>query len=292
MIKEIQISSWEDYELLDIGNFKKLERFGKYVLIRPEPQALWTPKWNHQKWQSLAHVEFIQKGSNSGIWKKIKSIPDKWMIHFPLDTNQKMHLKLSLTGFKHVGVFPEQSENWKDIYTFLKNIKNAQMLNLFAYTGAASIAGATAGAKVTHVDSVKQIVTWANENAQLNHINTIRWIVDDAMNFVKKQVKKNNNYHCIVMDPPAYGHGPKGERWQLEELLNELLHNALQLLHPDQHLLILNAYSLGLSAIVARNMLIDFSIKNHSELEYGELYIPSATGYYLPLGIVGKLRNN
>ncbi|MEW6773392.1 MAG: RsmD family RNA methyltransferase [Bacteroidota bacterium] len=290
MIQAIQVKHWQDYELLDVGNFKKLERFGKYILIRPEPQALWKPAMNDTQWYQLAHVEFIQTGSNSGRWKNIKNIPDKWIIQVPMGENTTMQLKLSLTGFKHVGVFPEQYPNWHEIFHFLKTIPNAQMLNLFAYTGAASIAGALAGAKVTHVDSVKQIVSWANENAQLNQQKNIRWIVEDAMTFVKRQVRKNNYYHCIVLDPPAYGHGPKGEKWKLEELLNEMVEYVLQLLHPEKHLLILNAYSLGLSSLIVRNLLNPFAQEKKSHLEYGELYIPSKTNQYLPLGIVGKLR--
>lgn len=281
---------WNDYELIDVGNYKKLERFGKYILIRPEPQALWKAKLSDNQWKNSADAEFIQKGSHSGIWHKYKDIPNRWMFSFPLNRNTELKLKLSLTGFKHIGVFPEQAANWTNIYNFLKDIPDAQMLNLFAYTGAASIAGALAGAKVTHIDSVKQIITWANENAQLNNINTIRWIVEDATNFVKKQVKKNTKYHCIILDPPAYGHGPKGEKWQLEEHLYEIINNTLSLLNPQKHLLILNAYSLGLSALVIKNLLSDFAQKNHSTLEFGEIYIPSKTGYSLPLGIYGKLR--
>lgn len=290
MIQEIQVKHWQDYELLDAGNFKKLERFGKYILIRPEPQALWKPAMNEQQWNQLAHVEFIQTGSNSGRWKKIKNIPDKWIIQVPMGESTTMQLKLSLTGFKHVGVFPEQYPNWQEIFHFLKTVPNAQMLNLFAYTGAASVAGTLAGARVTHIDSVKQIVNWANENAQLNQQKNIRWIVEDAMTFVKRQVRKNNYYHCIVLDPPAYGHGPKGEKWKLEELLNEMVEYVLQLLHPEKHLLILNAYSLGLSSLIVRNLLNPFAQEKKSHLEYGELYIPSKTNQYLPLGIVGKLR--
>lgn len=289
MIKEIIIENWKDYSLLDIGNFKKLEKFGNYILIRPEPQALWRPKWSESKWNHLAHVEFIQKGSNSGIWKKYKNIPEKWQIQCPLDKHTPLHLKLSLTGFKHIGAFPEQSTNWKTIYQFLKKIPDAQMLNLFAYTGAASIAGALAGAKVTHVDSIKQIISWANENAQLNNIHNIRWIVDDALSFVKRQSKKNNLYHCIVLDPPAYGHGPSGEKWKLEERLNEMMELVFKLLNPEKHLLILNAYSLGLSSLIARNLISEYAHKHQSQIEYGELSILSETNYLLPLGIFGKL---
>ena len=286
----VEVPSWKEYELLDVGNFRKLERFGEYILIRPEPQALWKSLWPENKWKEKAHVEFIQKGSHTGVWRKYKDIPDKWTISFFLTDHLLITLKLSLTGFKHIGVFPEQFFNWKDIYLFLKNIYDAQMLNLFAYTGAASLSGAAAGAKVTHVDSVKQIITWAHENAQRNHLHTIRWIVEDAMNFVKKQVRKEVRYHCIVLDPPAYGHGPKGERWQLEERLCEMIENVVHLLHPERHLLILNIYSLGLSALTIKNLLMKYTQKLNSQFTYGELYIPSRTGYALPLGIFGKLR--
>lgn len=289
MIQSIEVKSWNDYELIDVGNFKKIERFGKYILIRPEPQALWNAQLSENEWKNLAHVEFIQKGSNSGIWKKYKDMPDRWTMHIPIHAQTNMQMKLSLTGFKHVGIFPEQQPNWKEIYSFLKNIPSAQMLNLFAYTGGASVAGALAGATVTHVDSIKQVVSWANENAQLNSKNNIRWIVDDAMAFVKRQVRKNNLYHCIVLDPPAYGHGPKGEKWKLEDLLNEMMDNVLKILHPEKHLLILNAYSLGLSSLIVKNLLYQYSVSNKSKLEYGELYIPSNTGFALPLGVFGRL---
>lgn len=288
----LALNPWKDYELLDVGNFKKLERFGNYVLIRPEPQALWDSKWNIGKWKQSAHVEFIQKGSNNGTWNKLKPIPDRWTFSCPLDKQINLNLRLSLTGFKHIGVFPEQSVNWLDIYRFLNPLSNTKMLNLFAYTGAASIVGALAKSQVTHVDSIKQIVTWANDNAQLNDINTIKWIVDDALSFVKRQVNKNAQYECIVLDPPAYGHGPKGEKWKLEELLNEMMMMVLKLLNPKKHLLIVNAYSLGLSALVLKNLLQDYAMQTSSQLEIGELYIPSQTGLSLPLGIYGKLRKN
>ncbi len=289
-MQNIEVKHWGDYELLDVGNFKKIEKFGEYILIRPEPQAIWKAVWTEKKWKEIAHAEFIQKSSSRGVWYKYKEMPDKWQFRFSIDKNSMLKLKLSLTGFKHVGAFPEQSANWKDIYLFLKDIPNSQMLNLFAYTGAASIAGSRGNAKVTHVDSVKQILSWANENAQLNHINNIRWIVEDALTFVKKQVKKGSKYHCILLDPPAYGHGPKGERWQLEELLYEMIQNVLQILDPQKHLLILNSYSLGLSALTIKNLLLLYSNTQQSKLEYGEIYIPSTTGYVLPLGIYGKLR--
>lgn len=171
---------WKDYELLDCGDFEKLERFGKYITIRPEPQAVWLRQWSEQEWKKQAHVKFVQRTSSAGDWNKLKEMPDSWKISYPLDANQTITLKLALTGFKHTGVFPEQAVNWKYIYSHLRKMKTTQprFLNLFAYTGAASMAARAAGADVYHVDSIKQVVNWANENMQLSSLTNIRWVVE------------------------------------------------------------------------------------------------------------------
>ncbi|MFN6039474.1 MAG: class I SAM-dependent methyltransferase [Bacteroidota bacterium] len=280
---------FSDYELIDCGDFEKLERFGKYITIRPEPQAVWKKCLTQKEWEQQAHVKFIPKSSSAGVWQKLKNMPDQWKIQYEIDKNILLTFRLGLTSFKHVGVFPEQAVNWKSIYQFLYAKKNAKFLNLFAYTGGASIAAKAAGADVTHVDSIKQVVTWANENMSNSKLDGIRWIVDDALKFVKKEIRRGNQYHGIILDPPAYGHGANGEKWKLEENIQEMMESVLQLLNHNEHLLILNAYSLGFSALVAENMLFDFSKKNKSELSIGELYIPSKTGIKLPLGIWGKL---
>ena len=203
--------NWKDYELLDVGDFEKLERFGQYITIRPEPQAVWPKTWSNADWEKQAHVKFIPRSSSAGDWKKFKQMPDQWKIGYDLKSKKELkniQFRLGLTSFKHVGVFPEQAVNWDAIVSFLSGIEKPKFLNLFAYTGGASLAARAAGADVTHVDSIKQVVTWANENMQLSNLDNIRWIVDDALKFVKKESRRGNLYHGIILDPPAYGHGP------------------------------------------------------------------------------------
>lgn len=288
MIDLITPEHWKDYELLDCGNFLKLERFGTYITIRPEPQALWDTAWSITEWEKLSHVRFAQKTSASGDWKKNKKMPDQWMIHYAFPKSSKtITLRLGLTAFKHVGVFPEQAANWDYIFENCSQLTSPRFLNLFAYTGAASLAAKAAGAQVTHVDSVKQVVSWSRENMELSKLTDIRWVVEDALKFVKREVKRNNKYHGIILDPPAFGHGPNGEKWKLEENLNELLKEVLQLLDNEKHFLIINAYSLGLSSIVIENLLRPFAGKN---LKTGELFLNAKSGLKLPLGVWGRFK--
>ncbi|MBS1652628.1 MAG: class I SAM-dependent methyltransferase [Bacteroidetes bacterium] len=282
---------FSNYELIDCGDFEKLERFGKFITIRPEPQAVWAKQMNEREWLKLAHLKFIPKSSSSGEWKKLQNAQDKWDISYTFSSNQKhqLNFKLSLTSFKHVGLFPEQAVNWEKIYQFFQAKKGGKFLNLFAYTGGASLAAKAAGAHVTHVDSIKQVVSWANENMQLSKLNDIRWVVDDALKFVKKEIRRGNFYEGIILDPPSYGHGPNGEKWKLEENIQEMIEGVLQILNPDSHLLILNAYSLGFSALVPENLLRSFALKNKSQLHVGELYLKAKTSIKLPLGVWGSL---
>jgi len=277
--------NWKDYELIDSGNFEKLERFGQYYTIRPEPQAVWKPILPEREWIKTAHVKFIQRSSASGDWKKLKQMPDQWKISYPLGESE-IKLRLGLTAFKHVGVFPEQAVNWNYIYNSIKQFSKPQprFLNLFAYTGAASLAAKCAGADVVHVDSIKQVVTWANENMQHSKLTDIRWVVEDAVKFVQRELKRGNFYNGIILDPPSYGHGPNGEKWKLEENIQEMMDMVLGLLDPAEHMLILNAYSLGFSALVIENLLK----QPQRQLEIGELYLPSTTGQKLPLGVFGR----
>ena len=285
-----------DYELLDCGDFEKLERFGKYITIRPEPQAVWPKLLSNAEWEKTAHVKFVPRSSSSGDWKKLKQMPDQWDIHYQLGAqenkknNPGITFRLGLTSFKHVGIFPEQSVNWDKIYDFLQSRPKAKFLNLFAYTGGASLAAKAAGADVTHVDSIKQVVTWANENRQKSKLEDIRWLVDDALKFVKKEIRRGNVYQGIVLDPPAFGHGPNGEKWKLEENIAEMMQSVLQIIDKNEHLLILNAYSLGFSALVPENLLMPFAKKTKSTLEIGELYLPGKSGVKLPLGVWGTLQ--
>jgi 23S rRNA (cytosine1962-C5)-methyltransferase len=284
----ISPENWQQYELIDCGNFLKLEKFGELITIRPEPQALWRPTLSSHEWEKMAHVKFFPKNSSSGEWKKIKKCPDQWTIKYPLG-KEEIHLRLGLTAFKHVGLFPEQAANWDLIYKFVQQKKKVKFLNLFAYTGGASLAAAKAGADVTHVDSIKQVVNWAKENAALSGLNNIRWIVDDALKFVKKEERRGNIYQGIILDPPAYGHGPNGEKWKLEDNILEMMEAVLNIIDTENHLLILNAYSLGLSALVPENLLKAFKSKHNSDLSVGELFLQSRLDSKLPLGVWGRL---
>lgn len=285
-------TQFTDYELIDCGDFEKLERFGKYITIRPEPQAVWKKIYSEAEWENQAHVKFIPKSSSSGDWKMLKKMPEQWTINYGLGDKKNSNditFRLGLTGFKHVGIFPEQACNWDVIFHFLKDLEKPKFLNLFAYTGGASLAAKAAGADVTHVDSIKQVVNWANENMQKSNLDNIRWLIDDALKFVKKEQRRGNFYQGIILDPPAFGHGPNGEKWKLEDNILEMMDSVLQILDPKQHLLILNAYSLGFSALVPHNLLNPFAQKNKSDLSIGELYLQAKSGVQLPLGVWGRL---
>ena len=286
--------NFADYELIDCGGFEKIERFGQYITIRPEPQALWDAKLSQKEWEKMAHVRFVPISSSSGSWKKLKEMPDRWTIDYPLhslnlkNSNLKtdtLRFRLALTSFKHVGIFPEQASNWEYIIESISKIKtpNPKILNLFAYTGGASLAAKAAGADVIHLDSVKQVVTWANANMELSNLNDIRWIVEDAMAFDKKEVRRGKKYNGIILDPPAYGHGTEGQKWKLEDMISEMLHNVLDLLEEEERFLILNTYSLGFSSLIVENLL-----GKQKNLQSGELYLQSRTGFKLPLGVFGR----
>ncbi len=274
-----------DYELIDCGNFEKLERFGKYVTIRPEPQALWDPVLSTKEWNKMASMQFVPRSSSTGDWEKKRDAVDRWNIEYPIDKGPIIRFRLALTSFKHVGIFPEQAVNWDYIFKSVKSMKNPQpkVLNLFAYTGGASLAARAAGADTIHLDSIKQVVSWANENQELSNLKDIRWIVEDAMAFVKKEVKRGKKYNGIILDPPAYGHGTEGQKWKLEEMINEMMHLVFKLLDEEERFLILNTYSLGFSSLVVENMLRDFK-----DLQTGELFLKSTSGLKLPLGVFGR----
>jgi 23S rRNA (cytosine1962-C5)-methyltransferase len=287
-------TNWKDYELLDCGDFEKLERFGKFITIRPEPQAVWKKIYSVADWEKQAHVRFVPKSSSSGDWKMLKKMPEQWTIEYPLGKGQQdiLTFRLGLTSFKHVGIFPEQACNWDVIYNFLKPLEKPKFLNLFAYTGGASLAARASGAEVTHVDSIKQVVNWANENMQKSKLDNIRWMIDDALKFARKEQRRGNLYQGIILDPPAFGHGPNGEKWKLEDNILEMMDAVLQIVDPAQHLLILNAYSLGFSALVPENLLRPFATKHKSQLDIGELYLEASSGVKLPLGVWGRLEKN
>lgn len=290
---------WKDYELIDSGDFEKMERFGKFILIRPEPQAVWDKKLSKKEWETRADVKFVSKSSSSGNWLKINRLmPDKWLVEYLFSetkkekiSNKALKFKLALTAFKHVGIFPEQAANWEYIVESLSLMKNQhpKVLNLFAYTGGASLAARLAGAEVVHVDSVKQVVSWARENMDLSKLQDIRWVVEDALTFVKREVKRGKKYQGIILDPPAYGHGPQGESWKLENNINEMIKNVVNLLDEKEHFLILNTYSLGFSPLIIENLIFS-SIGKNADLQCGELYLESSHNQKLPLGVFGRSR--
>lgn len=290
---------WKDYELIDCGDFEKMERFGDLILIRPEPQAVWKKTLSQKEWEKRHHIRFKPKSATAGEWIAGPSYADaknglagkRWNITYSNKSIQ-FKLRLGLTSFKHVGVFPEQAVNWDYITESIQKMKTPQpkVLNLFAYTGAASLAAKAAGADTSHVDSIRQVVTWANENMELSSLKDVRWVVEDAMKFVKREVKRGKKYNGIILDPPAYGHGPNGEKWKLEDCIQEMMQDIAQLLDEEEFFLILNTYSLGFSSIIVENLL-KTSFQKTPNLEVGELYLQATAGCKLPLGIFGKMRS-
>lgn len=283
-----------DYELIDSGGFLKLERFGQYVTIRPEPQAVWDSTLSMPEWEKMAHVRFEPKSSSSGNWVKLKkNMPDQWQIKYAIQSieSKEITFRLGLTSFKHVGIFPEQAVNWEFIADSVARMPKqpARFLNLFAYTGGASLAARAAGAETLHLDSIKQVVNWANENQQLSGLKDIRWVVEDALKFARREVKRGNKYNGIILDPPAFGHGPNGEKWKLEDQINEMVKLVLELLDDQYHFLILNAYSLGFSSLILENLLQSGDKKR--KVEIGELFLEDRFSKRLPLGAFGRLRN-
>lgn len=293
MIKIFNPNNWKNYTLLDCGNFEKLEKFGMYTLRRPEPQAIWKKQLSEAEWQKQTDATFIQKGSHSGEWEKSNNFKDSWNLSYNL-FNSELKFKLNLTSFKHVGIFPEQAENWNYIYNTIKEIKkidkNVKVLNLFAYTGGASLAAKAAGADVTHVDSVKQVINRANENQKLSGLGDIRWVVEDVVKFVEREAKRGNLYNGIILDPPSYGIGAKGERWKLENMIDELMFLLNKILKKENSFLVLNSYSMGLSSVIIKNI-IETNFKHIKNLESGELVLKSQTGIFLPLGVIGRFYN-
>ncbi|MEA4840815.1 MAG: class I SAM-dependent methyltransferase [Bacteroidales bacterium] len=291
---ELFPSDWTDYELIDSGGFEKLERFGRYTLRRPEPQAVWSKTLSENDWERLPHAWFKRsKGKDSsdnerGEWLQKPSMPDQWFVEYQYK-QMKLKFRLGMTSFKHVGLFPEQAANWNFIYDKVKSIpfQKPKVLNLFAYTGGASVAACAAGAEVTHVDSVKQVVTWARENMEASGMDGIRWIVEDALKFVNREVKRGKRYHGIVLDPPAYGRGPDGEKWVLEENIAPLMEACSKLLEPNDGFLILNLYSMGFSAVIANNLLMSYFPQADS-IEYGELLVAEKSGKNLPLSVFAR----
>jgi len=283
-------ASWKDYELIDSGNGEKLERFGEYTLIRPEPQAIWSKVLSEEVWKKKAHARFDREQKDKfrfsddvkGGWSHPR-MPESWNVKYQYN-ELSLTLRLALTSFGHVGVFPEQGSNWNFIHDTVKSfaIPKPRVLNLFAYTGAASVVARSAGAEVVHCDASRPGINWANQNMQLNNLADIRWVYEDAFKFVKREVKRGNTYNGIIMDPPPYGRGPDGEKWTLQEQLNELVEMSSALLEKKNSFFILSMYAVGLSPIVGLNVVkTHFGIENP---ECGEFYLRSSNERDLPMG--------
>ena len=277
---------WKDYEVLDTSNGEKLERWGDYFLVRPDPQVLWdTPKKLRQWKKPNGHYHRSHKGG--GQWEFF-DLPKTWDIQY-----KELKFHLQPFSFKHTGLFPEQAVNWD---WFSDKIRKAnrpvKVLNLFAYTGGATLAAAAAGASVTHVDASKGMVNWAKENAQLSGLREkpIRWLVDDCVKFVEREIRRGNHYDGIIMDPPSYGRGPKGEIWKIEDAIHPLVKLCAQLLSDDPLFFLINSYTTGLQPAVLSYMLNTELVKKAGgKVEAQEIGLPvSSNGLVLPCGASGR----
>ena len=281
---------WKEYEVLDASGGEKLERWGNYVLLRPDPQVLWNTPKTAKEWNRLnAHYHRSQKGG--GEWEFF-DLPQNWLLHY-----RELTFRLQPFAFKHTGVFPEQAVNW-DWFSDLIRKEKAQhpdkeikVLNLFAYTGGATMAAAAAGASVTHVDASKGMVTWAKENAALSGLADapIRYIVDDCVKFVEREIRRGNRYDAIIMDPPSYGRGPKGEIWKIEDSIYSFVELTTQVLKDEPLFFLINSYTTGLQPAVL-SYLIGSLLKNFSgTTEAGEIGLPvRESGLILPCGASGR----
>lgn len=278
---------WIDYECLDAGNGEKLERWGNIILRRPEPQAMW-PIEMDKSWEDVSGTYYRFK-DGGGHWEFKDKLPDYWTVNY-----KDLKFKVSPTNFKHTGLFPEQATNWDFMAEKIKNARRPiRVLNLFAYTGAATMACSKAGAElVVHVDSAKGMVSWAKENMHLCGVqdNYIRFIVDDCLKFVEREIRRGNKYDAIVMDPPSYGRGPNGEVWKLEHNLEYLVRKCMELLSDKPLFFLINAYTTGISSTVLYNILkFTVASKFGGKIDNGEVGLPiSNNRLVLPCGIYGR----
>ena len=284
--------NFSDYQLIDSGDYEKLERFGNYILRRPEPQAVWRKHLGDKDWEKWPDAYFKKEkgknvsgeGNEGGEWILKPHMPQQWFINYRYK-EMKLRFRLGLTAFKHVGIFPEQSSNWDFIYDTLSDmLPQAKILNLFAYTGGASLAAKATGADVTHVDSVKQVLSWSRENMEASGLTGIRWVLEDALKFVKREAKRGKIYQGIIVDPPAYGRGPEGEKWILEENIAELMEACGALSDRQNSFCILNLYSMGFSSLIAENLMKDY-FPHLLDIGFGELFLPDENGRKLPLSV-------
>ena len=288
--------NWKDYEVLDTSSGEKLERWGKYILVRPDPQVIWNTSHDHKDWKNKnGHYHRSQKGG--GEWEFF-NLPNEWSIQYELGgaygvKQNQLTFNLKPFSFKHTGLFPEQAVNWDWCSGLIRSAgRPIKVLNLFAYTGGATLAAAAAGASVTHVDASKGMVTWAKENAATSGLSDapIRWLVDDCVKFVEREIRRGNKYDAIIMDPPSYGRGPKGEIWKIEESIWPFVELTTQILSDDPLFFLINSYTTGLQPAVLTYML-NMAVKNRfgGVVEAEEIGLPvSGNGLVLPCGASGR----
>lgn len=272
------VEGFNDYELIDADSGERLERWGDIILIRPDPQVIWSKKREDKRWKE-AHAIYHRSNQGGGYWETIKKVPDVWSIDY-----KDLTFRLKPMGFKHTGLFPEQAVNWTLATELIKKAdREISVLNLFAYTGGATIACLKAGAKVTHVDASKGMVQWAKENAAASDVadKSVRWLVDDCLKFVKREIRRGNKYDAIIMDPPSYGRGPNGEVWKLEQQLDELLSETGKLLSDDAIFFFLNSYTGGLSPSILNYMVKSLVVKDKG----GEIFTDEIGLYVTKKGI-------
>lgn len=278
-------SNWKDYEILDMANGEKLERWGNVYLIRPDPQIIWKNKSFPEKW-NLANARYNRSSTGGGSWKYNKKMPDNWQIKY-----KELTFNIKPMGFKHTGLFPEQAVNWDWMISKIKKAKrDIKVLNLFAYTGGATVACSYAGASVCHVDSSKGMTTWAKENVASSGLQDrpVRFIVDDVVKFVNREIRRGNKYDGIIMDPPSYGRGTNGEVWKFEENIADLVELCANVLSDNSLFFLINSYTTGISSTVLENIL-KLNIKKKGKFSNGEVGLPMTNSkLVLPCGIYGR----
>lgn len=284
---------WKDYEVIDCSKGEKLERWGDYLLVRPDPQVIWDTPKKEKGWRKMnGHYHRSSKGG--GEWEFFQ-LPKEWTIQYSLPINKKLTFHLKPFSFKHTGLFPEQAANWNWFSQLIADAvskgRQVKVLNLFAYTGGATLAAAAAGASVTHVDASKGMVTWAKENAISSGLKDapIRWLVDDCVKFVEREIRRGNHYDAIIMDPPSYGRGPKGEIWKIEESVYPLIQLCSQILTDTPLFFLINSYTTGLQPAVLSYMISTVLGTANGTVTASEIGLPvSSNGLVLPCGASGR----
>ena len=273
-------SDWKDYQVIATGDGEKLEKWGKYVLLRPDPQVIWHAQQDLKKYKKL-DAHYIRSSSGGGQWNYINKLPDEWTIEW-----KGIKFIIKPMGFKHTGLFPEQAVNWNDLIDVIKKANRPiKILNLFAYTGAASVVCAKAGASVTHVDASTRMVERAKENAKLNNITNIRYIIDDCKKFIEREIRRGNFYDAIIMDPPSYGRGTNGEMWKLEDNLFDFVMLTKKVLSDKPLFVLISSYTTGLQASVLSNILA--LVFGSGNIDADEIGLPTDEKIVLPCGSRG-----